>query len=124
MRAMRQRVLILLLCLAIPWQAWAVGITATPCPMAEQMAEQMAAALASGDLSELPDDDCCNDAETFARTGQACQPAQDGHAPGLWMLPAAAPAGPASAPSVTKTAELPAPPGDDLASIWRPPTHH
>ena len=67
--SMRRLLLCLLLCLAIPVQGIA-GIIAfnTLCPM------QHPAMARAVDASELPP--CCNDADTFAKTGKACKTGQ------------------------------------------------
>lgn len=120
---MPRRVLAWLLCLMLPWQAWAQPpLPPQPCPMEAEMAALMTAALADGSAHELALDDCCHDAETFARTGQACHADGDCHASSPALLPGAdaAPAGLPSASAEVLPA-APPPPGAD-APIWRPPT--
>jgi hypothetical protein len=117
---MVRRWLLLLICLALPLQPPAFATQAQPpcCPMAAQMAAQLAA----GELAaaELPA--CCNDAAAFALTGQTCPSGQEC----CLNSPVAVPISPVTravlpldqAPPPAATA--PWSPGS-LASPWHPP---
>ena len=59
----------LILCLAIPVRGFAhVAVLEMPCPM------ESSAQVASIDAPATPH--CCNDADTFAKTGKACKSGQ------------------------------------------------
>jgi hypothetical protein len=115
---MFRRWLLLLMCLALPLQAPAFTWQAqSPCPMEAEMA----ALLAAGELAAKDLPDCCNDAETFARTGKACKTGQECAAT-LLALPPARVVGATGLlrheppPFATSTWDA-APP----ANLWRPP---
>lgn len=110
-----KRVLLLILCLAIPLQGFAaVGMLEPPCPMEIPVVGETA------DGASLHD--CCNDADTFAKTGKSCKMDQKCPAGGQYLVfpPAALALAPTAAqrfppiglfhPPVTPTA------------LWRPPT--
>ena len=112
---MRRLLLCLLLCFAIPVQGIA-GMVAfnAPCPMQEPATEAMAEA------GELPP--CCNDAETFAKTGKMCKTGQQCQT------------GSSQFPGSVLVIQLPTPPQPlwfarlaffvpafDPSSVWRPP---
>jgi hypothetical protein len=114
---MRGLVLILL-CLALALQGPVQArVVKTPCPM-----DQSEHAVAMDAGATLPmQDDCCNDADTFAKTGKPCKTGQECQAsnPGLLVRPAQFPvAQPAYQPVLV--VERFAPP-DRPASVWRPP---
>lgn len=113
----------LLLSLAMVSQAWAVlPAGGTPCPMAAEMAANVAAAVAGGEPVDETLDDCCNDVETFLRTGQACQPAPECQAPVLGLVQAAPQARPLPPAMHVEAMPVATPPSGALAPIWRPPT--
>lgn len=74
------------------------------------------------DMSAMADDDCCNDADTFAKTGKLCKTGQECSAGGIGLI--------ASFPTASFTPvhphriDSPARPIFDAtpAGIWRPPT--
>jgi hypothetical protein len=108
----------LLLLVSLPLQgmgsAWAAKV---PCPMQAEMAEM----LASGESAAADLLDCCNDADTFAKTGKACKSGQECGAASL-ALPARLSPLCAEPPAVEPLvfSMLPAPPGI-VALPWRPP---
>lgn len=114
--SMRRLFLCLLLCFAIPVQGMAsVAAFNTPCPMQQAM-ENMAQA------DELPP--CCNDAETFAKTGKMCktgQQCQTGSSqyPGS-VLVIQAPLAPQPVWFERVALFVPA---FDPAGVWRPPAY-
>ncbi len=66
--------LLTLLCLSIPLQGIAgVCMAASPCPMDQEM---MAMSADIGHEAAM-EHDCCNDADTFAKTGKMCKTGQD-----------------------------------------------
>jgi len=69
----------------------------------------------------VPGDDCCNDAETFAKTGQVCKSGQECSVgvQGLTSLPVTASMPPASAVSFPALAVFFH--SFDPAALWRPP---
>ena len=79
MMSMRRLLLCILLCLAIPVQGIA-GVIAfnTLCPM------QHPAMAQAVDASELPP--CCNDADTFSKTGKTCKTGQQCQSAGSQYL--------------------------------------
>jgi hypothetical protein len=85
-------------------------LAAVPCPMAAQMM-----------AGEMPDADCCNDAETFAATGQPCKTSAQCPAPAV-TLPAVLCVSTVRAATIEPAGADPGepPPAPDDA-IWRPP---
>lgn len=66
---------VLVLCLMLPLHGHADGYApAPPCPMQEMMVMGAEAGIPVDMLIEAMDD-CCNDLETFERTGQLCKTA-------------------------------------------------
>lgn len=66
--------------------------------------------------------DCCNDAETAAKTGNRCKTGQDCQVVHPLMLPATVTLSPApAAPLLIPTAEHRFP-SSDPTGVWRPPT--
>ncbi len=88
---MKRWLMLLLLCLTIPLQGMAmVRGQRCPCPMTATSAlaaattEAADATVAEVDVDVTVDvDDCCNEADTAARTGQPCKAGQECHAPVL-----------------------------------------
>jgi hypothetical protein len=120
---MLRRVVLIVLCLAVALQAWAGSPSGDePCPMAAEMAAEMAAmASAAGTATGDLGDDCCNDAATFAKTGQPCKSGQDCQAPALWAVPVKPWVAPVLQPPALQTAALCAAPCGGPALVWRPP---
>jgi hypothetical protein len=114
-----RRWLLLLICAALPPQGIAAVRAAaqSPCPMQTQMLEQQASAAMPD--ADLPD--CCNDAETFARTGQPCKPMADVQLPSVAMLPLRAVPGSVAPQARPAAPRAVAPPDDPAATPWRPP---
>jgi hypothetical protein len=107
-----------LLLVALPLQGLAVAWPASaPCPMEAEMAQM----LASGDHAAADLPDCCNDADTFAKTGKACKSGQECGVASI-ALPATLLPQRAEPPAIVAVAWLMAPlPPDIVAFPWRPP---
>lgn len=114
MMSMRRLLLCLSLCFAIPVQGMASVVAfSTPCPMQQPAPEAMA------EDAELPP--CCNDAETFAKTGNMCKTGQQCQAGSQYPSSVLAMPLP-TAPQAVWFARLALlDPAFDLSSIWRPP---
>lgn len=111
--------LVLLLCLTLPLQGWGGGVRLqTPCPMEAAMAMQAGAVDAA--LGQAMDD-CCNDAETFQRTGQLCKTGQECPAPTGFLVPPVLPVAQVHPVSDLQATPPMAPLRGSPASIWRPP---
>lgn len=116
--------LALLLCLALPLQGWAAGVSVqTPCPMEAEMALHDSVADTDTDTdSNMPRGDCCNDMDAARLTGKLCKTGQECPAPTGWVahpvisMAQALPLGDLLAP-VSQV-----PPRGTPASIWRPPS--
>lgn len=82
----RLRVLLfLLLAIAVPVQGYAhFALLAVPCPM-QSDAMQDESMMSMADMADAAMHDCCNDAETAAKTGQACKAGQSCHAGGQFF---------------------------------------
>lgn len=117
---MLRRIVLFVLCLAVALQALAgTPSRDEPCPMAAEMAAMASdAGTATGD----PADDCCNDAATFAETGQPCKSGQDCQAPALWAVPVKPWTAPVLPPPALQAAAICAAPCGQAALVWRPPT--
>ncbi len=108
----------LLLCACIALQGvGAVAASEVPCPMEAEMVAMVAA----GELSAEDLPDCCNDMQTWAETGQLCQPSLEGAGVLVWALaPASVTVTPLRGSDLACRAgptALSAPPG----APWRPP---
>lgn len=108
-----------LLCFAISLQGFAgVALPEKPCPMesAAQSAEVVAMAAMAADH------DCCNDADTFAKTGKLCKTGQECSAGGIGPIASCRIA--LFTPVPPLRIDSPAQPIFDAApaGIWRPPT--
>lgn len=108
-------ILFVLLSLAIPAQGFAqFAPQQTPCPMARE------ATGFSADMGAMHD--CCNDAETFAKTGQPCKTVQPCPSPGQFL-----PFSRIELLPPERAASLRFPPlaetrfSSDPAATWRPP---
>ncbi|MCW5637006.1 MAG: hypothetical protein KIT17_26995 [Rubrivivax sp.] len=115
---MFRRFVLILVWLGLALQGAAVrAMVDVPCPMEATMQTMLAA----GELDETDLADCCNDAQTFAATGQLCKSGHDGNASptiGLPPAPGSVVAAPASAaPCAAIAAQRPAP----VSLPWRPP---
>lgn len=118
-----RRFVLFLLCLAIALQAWAgTQSRAEPCPMAADMVAMASAPGATASESGALGDDCCNDAATFAKTGQPCKTGQDCQAPALWAVPVTPWAAPVAPPPALRAVAVCAAPRGLAALVWRPPT--
>jgi len=103
-----------LLCFAISMQGFAhIAMPKKPCPM--HQSDAVVATMAANDY------DCCNDADTFARTGKACKtgqecPASNGNLVTPFQTTSFAPVATLrfASPSLAKFDFAP-------AGVWRPP---
>ena len=133
--------LVLLLCITLPWQAWAAQSDVPMlCPMGGMMggmASMTAMAGMEAAATALPDSpasaeqlekthstaaSCCNDLATFLQTGQHCNTGQDCTAgPGFFLVPQRATSpGPVVAAGHSEHPSPGLPTSHSL--IWRPPT--
>jgi hypothetical protein len=104
------------LCLSVAFQGIAnASAFKHPCPMEQGAQAMMMDGSDSGG-------DCCNDAETAAKTGKLCKTGQAGNFPSPGAL-ASAPA-PMQTPASSRlvATATPIPLSADSASVWRPPT--
>lgn len=107
-----------LLCFAISIQGFAgVALPEKPCPM--QFAAQSAEIIT---MAAMADHDCCNDADTFAKTGKLCKTGQECSAGGIGLVAycrtaSFTPVHPLRIVSQARPIFDAAP-----AGIWRPPT--
>lgn len=115
---MRRWILSLLLA-ALPLQGMAALSPAkAACPMAAEMAQM----LASGELAAAGLPACCNDADTFAKTGKACKSGQECGVASI-ALPAMRPSLRSAPPAIEPVAWPMAPLLPDVIALpWRPPT--
>lgn len=118
MRNMRT-LLLLILCLVLPLQGFAALVAFEPhCPMAMP---------ACADAEAVSDDamarDCCNDADTAAKTGKLCKTGQECSSGAQCLL--LPPVVHAVAPAATERFALISPFIRTLspAGLWRPPAH-
>jgi len=107
-----------LLCIALPLQSTAGAMmNGEHCPMMQAQTQEMAASHADSSDGH----DCCNDAATFARTGQLCKTGQACSPPIAYLLPSAmlqpAIAVQHAALTTVSTPLHTRPPG----AVWRPP---
>lgn len=117
-----RRLLVLVLCLLMPLQGFAaVQVASAPCPMQAMMAmDSDATGMVDSPVDAMQD--CCNDAATFERTGQACKTGQACTAPAVWMPPVAVPRFEPLAAAAPPTPILRARAPGAPASLWRPPS--
>lgn len=105
----------LLLCLAVPIHGFAaVAALEAPCPM------EMSSA--SNSAEQPGADDCCNDMETFAKTGKACKSGQECQTGGLWVpnFLALSTALPVQTVAIAPLSQFA--PSANPIGFWRPPT--
>lgn len=113
-------ILVLWMCVALPLQAWGGSVPLQPpCPMEAAMVLQGDAQTAGQDIAM---DDCCNDAETFQRTGQMCKIGQECPAPTGLLAPSFVSVAQAPAVSDLQGPVPPEPPRGSPTNIWRPPS--
>jgi len=119
---MLRTLLVCLLLVSLPLQAMTPKETnRAPCPMAHAMGSMAMDA----DHGTMPQQtpDCCEDAETLARTGQLCKPGQDCQASQL-SIPLQQPVtGPHAVAPPAQQAPPPIWSPLALNAIWRPPLH-
>ena len=117
-----RRFWVLVLCLLLPLQGWAARYSPVPpCPMQDMMAMGAESGIPMDMLIEAMDD-CCNDLDTFQRTGQLCKGVPMGATPVADI---------SSFPTLAVTARLtqtpPEPrwrslPPGATTRLWRPPS--
>lgn len=115
MRTMRT-LLLLILCLAIPLQGFAAMVALEPpCPME-------ATAAGSMDASDSMAHDCCNDADTVAKTGKLCKMGQECPSGGQYLLfpPVVLAVAPVTVDRFSLITHFI--PTLSPAGLWRPPT--
>lgn len=113
--------LALILCLAIPFQGIArAHAIEPPCPMA-QFAADLSAADQVAHAMTMIEHDCCNDADSVAKTGKLCKTGQECKVGQSVALAAPVRLTPDRVPTQV-AAHLPAllPPSHP-PSVWRPP---
>ena len=115
----------LLLCLALPWQAWAAqSAVVVLCPMEGMDMVAVIGADTSSDTTPdaETDDSCCNDLAAFLQTGQHCKSGPDCTTANV-LFPAEERAV-AVLPytGILRISLTPPPPLSQTAGIWRPPT--
>ena len=119
----------LLLCLALPWQAWAAqSAVVVLCPMGGMDMVAVMGADTSADTSTdttpeaEADGSCCNDLAAFLQTGQHCKSGPDCTTANV-LFPAEERAV-AVLPytGILRISLTPPPPLSQTAGIWRPPT--
>lgn len=114
--------LLMLLCLAVPLQGIAnVHMLSAPCPMeqSDPMAQKMQ--MADMDAQAMADHDCCNDAETVAKTGKMCKMGQDCPVSALYPASLAASLSLPVAPAAVHPSLVLSVRSFDASSVWRPP---
>ena len=110
----RRALICLLLCFAIPIQGIAsIAMVATHCPM-QQMTRD-----ASADAAALPG--CCNDADTFAKTGKACKTGQPCQSVSQYPNSAQQFHAPVSVQPILFSSPALLALSDGPTGIWRPP---
>lgn len=65
--------------------------------------------------------DCCNDAETYAKTGKLCKSGQECHVTNACVPTLSPSVSPAPAPSPWQPAQQPDRLPSTVSSVWRPP---
>jgi hypothetical protein len=113
-------ILIFSLCIAVPFQGIAGTLpVSAPCPMMQGNVDTMMHSMA--DMNNAAQHDCCNDADTLAKTGKLCKTGQECPSSSVYLpepFLAIAPSFSASSPSFSR---------DTLAItrntslVWRPP---
>lgn len=114
--------LLMLLCLAIPLQGIAgVHMLSAPCPM-EQSGGMAQMQMADMDQQAMADHDCCNDADTAAKTGKMCKTGQDCPVSALYPASVVSSLPPSVAPTTQYPSLVLSVRTFDASSVWRPPT--
>lgn len=114
--------LLMLLCLAIPLQGVAgVHMLSAPCPM-EQSGGTAQATMADMDQQAMADHDCCNDAETAAKTGKMCKTGQDCPVSALYPASFVSSLPLSVAPTMQYPSLVLSVRTFEASSVWRPPT--
>jgi hypothetical protein len=119
-----RRLLVLVLCLLLPLQGFAaVQGVAAPCPMQGVMDMDVVdmAGETTGAMADAMED-CCNDAATFERTGQACKTSLECTAPVVWMPPFQPAEFKADAAQDLTAPVWRSLPQGATSRLWRPPT--
>jgi hypothetical protein len=65
--------------------------------------------------------DCCNDAETYAKTGKPCKSGQECHVTNVCVFTLPPSVSPIPAPSPLQPAQQPDRLSSGVSSVWRPP---
>ena len=113
-----KRLLLLTLCLLLPFQGFAALVAfEPPCPMAMSAGSDAEAVSVDAMAS-----DCCNDADTVAQTGELCKSGQEcsSGGPGLLFPPMMQAVAPVAAERFTLLSLFI--PRLFLDGLWRPPT--
>ncbi len=113
--------LLMLLCLAVPIQGIAdVHMLSAPCPM-EQSDHITQMQMAGMDTQDMADHNCCNDAETVAKTGEMCKTGQDCPVSALYPASLVISLSVAMAPATLHSSLVLSVRSFDASSVWRPP---
>jgi hypothetical protein len=112
--------LLMLLCLAVPLQGIAgMRMLSAPCPMESGHMAQMQ--IADMDQQAMADHDCCNDAETVAKTGKMCKTGQDCQVSVLYPASRVSSLSLPVAPATQYLSLVLPVRSFDASSVWRPP---
>lgn len=104
-----------LLCLTVAFQGIAnAHAFEPPCPMEQGMHSAMPDATAAAD-------DCCNDADTAAKTGKPCKPGFGCNLPNVGTVALQVPVQAPTSCGLLPTADR-ITPSFDPSGVWRPPT--
>lgn len=112
-------ILLYLLCLAIPLQGIAgIAVAEPPCPMEQATSGDAMSA------SNMPSvmQDCCNDADTSAKTDKACKPGQQCQSSGQYSALALNNHSTAPVQAVRIACVVFSVHSVDSSSLWRPPS--
>lgn len=113
--------LLMLLCVAVPLQGIAgVHMLSAPCPM-EQSVGMAQMQIADMDQQAMADHDCCNDAETAAKTGKMCKTGQDCPVSALYPASSISSLPLSVAPTTQYLSLVLSVRTFDASSVWRPP---
>lgn len=113
--------LLMLLCLAVPLQGLAdVHMLSAPCPM-EQSDHMAQMQMVDMDAQTMADHDCCNDAETAAKTGKMCKTGQDCPVSALYPASLVISLSVAVAPATLHPSLVLSVRSFNASSVWRPP---
>lgn len=135
------RLILLLVCIALPVQAWAAmarggevcsmtvdrsvatvaeALSVAEAETASETGLTASATEATADGSET-DHDCCDSPADFAHDGRPCQCTQQCHAPVLWVMPMMPPSALVVHTPMLPAAEEPAVVFGLASLVWRPP---